>query len=106
MKKIDRLPLRIVGDLDATAPQPSRALGEHGSRLWERITREYVIEDASGVEMLTQICQACDRAEALAADVREDGEVIRGPNGLRSHPAIREEMACRGFIIRRFKKWA
>jgi hypothetical protein len=41
-----------------------------------------------------------DRAEALAERVKVDGLVIRGPNGLKSHPCIREELAARALSAR------
>jgi hypothetical protein len=104
MKEINRPPLRIVGQPDLTGPQPSRALNAPGQGLWRRVTEEYAIEDAAGVEMLTQACQALDRAEALAARVSEDGEIVRTPNGIKAHPAIREELAARGFVVRTLQR--
>jgi hypothetical protein len=88
MKKSGRPPHLTLVDPDITSPRPSRALGEHGEALWGRVTREYLIEDAAGIEMLTQICQACDRAEALAAHVSEDGEIVRTPAGIKARPAV------------------
>jgi hypothetical protein len=38
---------------------------------------EYRIDDRGGIEILTQICAASDRVEALAAQINEDGETIR-----------------------------
>jgi phage terminase small subunit len=104
MKKSAKPPLRIVSDLDATGPQPSRPLGAHGQALWRRVLGEYDVSDAAGVEMLTQACQACDRAEALAGHLREDGEIVRTPQGIKAHPAIREELSCRGFVVRTLQK--
>jgi Phage terminase, small subunit len=104
MKRSGRPPhLTLVGP-DATAPQPSRALGARGQGLWRRVTSEYVVEDAAGVEMLTQLCAALDRAEALSARVAEDGEIVRTPTGIKAHPAIKEELACRGFVVRTLQK--
>jgi hypothetical protein len=88
----------------STGPEPSRPLGAHGRGLWARVLAEYDVSDAAVVEMLTQACQGLDRAEALAARVEEDGEIIRGPSGPRAHPAIREEMGCRGFVVRTLQK--
>jgi phage terminase small subunit len=104
MKKSAKPPLRIVSDLDATGPQPSRPLGAHGQALWRRVLGEYDVSDAAGVEMLTQACQAYDRAEALAGHLREDGEIVRTPQGIKAHPAIREELSCRGFVVRTLQK--
>jgi hypothetical protein len=107
MRKTDKPPLRIVANLDAPGPhppQPSRPLGEHGTRLWPRTTEEYRIEDVAGVEVLTQACQALDRAEALAACVERDGEFVRTPLGIKAHPAMKEELAARGFVVRTLQK--
>ena len=99
-----RKPPHVVTDLDGTGPQPSRKLGEHGMALWSRIISEYVVDDCAGIELLTQAAQACDRAEALAAHIAKDGEIVRTPNGIKAHPAIKEELACRGFIVRTLQK--
>jgi hypothetical protein len=48
--------------------------------LWQAVTAEYQINDAGGVEMLTQACQAADRVEALAARITEDGEIVPARN--------------------------
>ena len=107
MKKSGKPPLRVVSDLGAPGPQgpqPSRPLGEHGAKLWARVLEEYDVSDAAGVEMLTQSALACDRAEALAAHVAEDGEIVRTPQGIKSHPAIREELSCRGFVVSTLQK--
>jgi hypothetical protein len=88
MKKSGKPPHLTVVEPGLSGPQPSRPLGAHGVALWRRVTREYLIEDAAGIEMLTQICQACDRAEALAAHVSEDGEIVRTPAGIKARPAV------------------
>jgi hypothetical protein len=68
--------------------------------LWNAVQREYAVDDVGGVETLMQCCLMADRAEALAGQITRDGEVIRSKSGLRSHPAIRDEIACRSFIVR------
>ena len=60
--------------------------------------------DVAGIELLTQACQACDRAEALAAHVGAKGEIVRTPTGIKAHPAIKKELARRGFIVRTLQK--
>ena len=75
--------------------------GEAGLALWKRAHSEYDISDVAGVEMLLLACQSLDRAEALRAQIDVDGEVIRLRNGtIRSHPALRDEVACRAFLVR------
>ena len=64
MKKSAHPRLLTLVEPGLSAPQPSRPLGEHGQALWRRVTTEYAIDDAAGVEMLTQCCQAVDLAEA------------------------------------------
>ena len=88
----------------ATDQGPPRKLGQHGLTLWHAITIEYNISDRGGIELLTQACATTDRAEALAACVERDGETIRTKTGLRIHPAVREELAARAFIVRTLER--
>ena len=84
----------------ATAPPPPVTLGESGANLWRRVLAEYRIDDVGGLEMLAQCCAACDRAAALAVLIERDGAVIYSKAGPKSHPAIKDELACRAFICR------
>jgi hypothetical protein len=68
--------------------------------LWHRIQAEFAIADAGGVELLLQACAALDRAEALRARIDQDGEVVSTRHGLKAHPALRDEIANRSFIVR------
>jgi hypothetical protein len=104
MKKAAHPPHLTLVEPGATGLQPSRPLGPHGQALWAKVTNEYDVSDAAGTEMLTQACAALDRAEALAACVVADGEIVRTPQGIKAHPAIREELSCRGFIVRTLQK--
>ena len=91
--------LKVVGTA-ADLNRPPRQLGEHGLKLWEAITAEYRVDDAGGREILAQCCAALDRAEALRGQIDADGEVLHVRGGVKSHPAIRDELACRAFITR------
>ena len=84
----------------STGQPPPRKLGQHGLKLWHAITADYHIEDVGGIELLAQACAAADRAEALAAIIAEDGETIKGKNGLRAHPCLKDELAARSFVVR------
>jgi hypothetical protein len=84
--------------------KPSRPLGKHGAALWKAITAEYGIEDAGGVELLTEACQALDRAEELAAAIKRDGPVIRYKGAIKDHPAIKHELAARAFVVRTLQR--
>jgi len=97
-------PLTLVNPASA-AISPPRALGAHGIFLWNRVQTEYRIEDVAGIELLTQACQALDRAEALAAAIARDGEVIHTRTGVpKTHPAVKDELACRAFIVRTLER--
>jgi|SRR5262245_3793603 len=99
-------PFRVVTPLKPglTGLQPARPLGEHGQKLWARVTSEYDVSDVSGIEFLTQACQTLDRAEALAALIAIDGEVIRTRTGIKCHPAVKEELGCRSFVVRTLQR--
>jgi hypothetical protein len=95
-------PLTVV-EPGATSPhlaQPPRKLGHVGMALWNDVMAEYRLADRGGIEILTQVCAAADRAEALSECIAEDGETIRTKTGIKAHPALREELACRAFICR------
>jgi hypothetical protein len=76
--------------------KPPRRLGEHGTALWGAIQAEYKVTDAGGIEMLAQACSAADRAEQLAAEIARSGVLF----GVRANPLIKDELACRAFIVR------
>jgi hypothetical protein len=84
----------------SSTPQPPRKLGDHGSSLWQSIQSEYKIDDAAGIEFLTQCCEASDQIAKLAERIAEDGEVIETENGPKVHPALKEQLAHRSFIVR------
>jgi hypothetical protein len=96
-------PLSVV-EPASTAPKPPRPLGEHGMKMWRSVTSEYPIEDVGGIELLAQACAALDRAEALAACIAEDGEVIYLRGCPKAHPAVKDELACRAFVVRTLQR--
>jgi hypothetical protein len=97
-------PLTLVGS--GFAPiSPPRKLGEFGMSLWNRVQAEYRVEDCGGLEILCLACAALDRAEALAACIAADGEVVHTRSGLpKAHPAIRDELAARAFVVRTLER--
>jgi hypothetical protein len=72
----------------------------HGMALWRRVYADYRIEDVGGIELLSQACATVDLVEALSARIAKDGEVIYVKGIPRAHPAQKEALACRGFIVR------
>jgi hypothetical protein len=88
-----------------TSLAPPRKLGPHGLNLWNSVQAEYRIEDCGGREILAQACEGLDRAEQLAAAIEVDGPVIRTRTGVpKAHPACRDEIAARGFVVRTLQK--
>jgi hypothetical protein len=92
-------PFTIVQSGSTGAPPP-RPLGQHGMALWTAITEQYRVDDPAGIEFLAQACSAADRVEALAERISTDGEVINTKAGPKAHPALRDELAGRAFIVR------
>jgi hypothetical protein len=99
-------PLSVVepASTDQRPPKPPRKLGEHGGKLWRSVTSEYPVEDIGGIELLAQACAGLDRAESLAACIAEDGEVIYLRGSPKAHPAVKDELACRAFVVRTLQR--
>jgi hypothetical protein len=68
------------------------------------VQREYDVSDVAGIEFLTLAGEALDRAQALSQAIERDGEVIRAAGGLKTHPAVREELANRAFVTRTLQR--
>jgi hypothetical protein len=97
-------PLTIVGPC-GTDDRPPRPLGEHGARLWNAVMAEYQVDDVAGRELLCEAAQALDRAEALSAQIAADGAILYSRGGApRSHPGIRDELACRSFVTKTIQR--
>jgi hypothetical protein len=102
-KPADRPPLTVL-DPASTGIAPPRKLGQHGLALWNSVQHAYRIDDAGGTELLAQACAAADRVESLAEQINADGEVVRTRNGPRAHPALRDELAGRAFVVRTLER--
>src|SRR5262249_18092074 len=91
-------------DPATTSISPPRKLGDLGLSLWQSIQDEYKIDDAAGRELLAQACECADRIGRLAEKIDTDGEVIETRSGPKVHPAIKEELAGRNFIVKTLQK--
>jgi hypothetical protein len=91
-----------TGELLPAVPPP-RPLGTHGQTLWEAVQAEYRIVDIAGRETLAQVCVMLDRAEELAEQINSEGRTVRTKFTTKVHPAIKEEIMCRKFIVQGFK---
>jgi hypothetical protein len=104
-KKPPNLTLVTGNKAKRTGPQPTRTLGLAGQTLFDRVMKEFQIEDIAGLEILTVACQCLDRAERLRLIIDRDGEMIKTHRGqLRAHPAMRDELANRAFLVRTLSK--
>ena len=83
---------------------PPRTLGPHGTALWNAIQIEYGIRDTGGRELLVQACGALDLVEALGGAIERDGAIVYGRAGPKAHPAVKDQIAGRAFIVRTLEK--
>jgi hypothetical protein len=98
-------PALTIVSPETTGRSPPRDLGQHGRKLWDEVQAAYGISDRGGIELLAQCCAACDRAEALAEAIVRDGPVVYSRTGVpRSHPAAKDELACRAFVVRTLER--
>lgn len=101
----DKSPSLAIVTSATTGIQPPRPLGQHGAAFWARVMAEFAITDVGGVEILAQLCAGIDRAESLADIIAREGEVIRTRTGvLKSHPAVRDEISARQFVLKAISK--
>ena len=96
-------PLTIVNP-PAPSPEPPRPLGKHGKSLWNRVHREYHVDDVQGIELLTLACEQTDRVAELRDRMDADGLMIRTATGYRDNPLIKHELQSRALIARSLAK--
>jgi hypothetical protein len=92
-------PLAIIDAPAATPPAPPRTLGPAGQDLWARVQAEYLVTDVGGVELLQQCCEAADLVQELAECVKREGKTLPTKTGLRAHPALRDMLSNRAFVV-------
>src|SRR5262249_41510659 len=89
---------------DLTVAPPPRKLYKHGMNLWNSVQTEYGIQDTGDIELLCLAAQSLDRAESLSARIAKDGETFVTEHGIKSHPALKDELAARAFVARTLVK--
>jgi len=104
MAKTPEKPSLSLVSSETTRIAPPRPLGPSGTALWGAIQREYGIADRGGIELLAQACGAVDLIEALGEAIAQDGPVIRSRAGPKSHPAIKDQISARAFVVRTLEK--
>jgi hypothetical protein len=97
--------LTVIGPASGRNPlPPPEGLGAAGSKLWSDLHRDYVIDEASGLEMLRQICCTADKVAEYSDTVDRDGAILRTKAGVKEHPLIRHVQTGRSFIVRSLHK--
>jgi hypothetical protein len=90
----------VVSDPAALGTEPPRPLGQAGRSLWTRVQTEYAIGDCAGVEYLAQACEGLDLIEELAEQIRRDGAIVRVRGVPKAHPAMRDLLQAKAFVVR------
>jgi hypothetical protein len=85
---------------NSNPPAMPAGLGKHGETLWRQVQKEYEVNDVGGREMLFQICAAADMAARLRAKIDDEGVTIKSKGISRENPLIKQELACRSFVVR------
>jgi hypothetical protein len=96
-------PISLVTSPPSGTVPPSQ-FGPQGRELWASITSEFDISDAGGVAVLKQVCEATDRIAQLSAQIAVDGPVVYVKGCPKAHPALRDELANRAFVVRGLQK--
>ena len=89
---------------ETNSGSPPRDLGRHGRELWDAVQREYGIADRGGIELLAQACGALDLIEGLGEAIARDGAIVYGRAGPKAHPAVKDQIAARAFLVRTLEK--
>jgi hypothetical protein len=73
--------------------------------MWDAVQREFGIEDAAGRELLVQAAGALDLIETLGEAIARDGAIVYGRTGVpKAHPAVKDQIAARAFLVRTLEK--
>jgi len=96
--------VKLVKSDRTAGREPPRELGQHGKKLWDNITAEWVIEDSAGVAMLALACECLDRAESLREQIAVEGQLLRSKSGIRDNPLLKHELQNRAFVVRTLSK--
>jgi hypothetical protein len=94
----------LVEPPDATGVAPPRKLGKDALALWNAVMSEHEISDAASLEVLCLICEASARVVELGRQIARDGSVVRVRGVPKAHPALRDELQNRAFVVKGLEK--
>jgi phage terminase small subunit len=92
--------LNVVPAAPTPYAPPPVGLGKPGTALWHRLMNEYLIEDASSLEMLEHACSATDRLVEISESIAQEGLLVQTRAGVRDNPLLKQELSYRSFITR------
>lgn len=76
---------KIVPISDATPGH----LSAEARRLWRDVARDFSIDDAAGLALLLQLCEALDSLRECQKRIKTDGLATKGSrNQIRAHPLL------------------
>jgi len=76
-----------------TAP---KHLSAEAKRLWSNLREEFTIDDAAGLLLLQNVCEAFDRLQEARALIKREGSTITDRFGQpKQHPAVLTEAGAR-----------
>lgn len=82
--------------IDIRAARPPAELSPEARKLWSEILDDYEIDDAGGLAILRQLCEALERLRECQAAIKADGVTVKGYRGQpRPHPLLKTESECR-----------
>lgn len=85
-------------------PSAPGGLSAESRRTWQRLVDEYQIDDAAGLELLTQLCETLDRLAEVKRRIADDGLIVPGYNDQpRPNPLLKTEAEYRRLILATFR---
>ena len=65
-----------------------------------------MVADCGGVELLCQCCEAAGLVQELSECVAREGKTLETKTGLRAHPALRDMLSNRAFVVTTLRRLA
>lgn len=82
--------------VDIRAARAPAGLSSEARKLWQDVIDDFEIDDAGGLAVLRQLCEALDRLRQCQAAITKEGVTVKGYRGQpRPHPLLKTEAECR-----------
>jgi hypothetical protein len=80
-------------------PRVPTGLSPDSARVWRELMREFELDDAAALLLLTTALEARDRMRAAAEIVAREGLMVEDVHGKRAHPALAIERLARRAML-------